>query len=76
MTPRRRPQGATPEAVARFLARGSDDACCRWLCETAGVRTPTQEQGLGQAVAEMSRGRFTTPHKALLTAEAMARRVS
>ncbi len=43
----------TPEDVARFLAKASDDACCRWLCETAGRRTRAQELGIGQAVKEL-----------------------
>lgn len=63
------------EDVATFLARGSDDAGCRWLCETAGHRTAAQESGIGQAVDRMAPG-LVTPAKLLPTPQDMIRRVS
>ena len=62
--------GASPEDVARFLSRASDDAGCAWLCRTAGSRSATEEQGIGQAVASMAH------HTLRLPAVDMLRRVS
>lgn len=41
--------GQTADDVAAFLAKSSDDACCRFLCE-AGARgmTKVEMQGMAQ----------------------------
>lgn len=52
----RRLIGPSAHSVAAFLSQGSDDAGCRFLCETAGLRTSAQEDGISQATLKLSRG--------------------
>lgn len=62
------------EEVARFLAQASDDACCAWLCNTAGLRTRDQEVGIGMAVRRLAPGILCGPPN--LHAAGMLRRVN
>lgn len=43
-----------PGAVVKLLVEGTDDAGCRWLCQTAGRRTRDEELGLAMAMRDLA----------------------
>ena len=66
--------GSSASQVARFLSKASDDACCAWLCNTAGTRTKNEDAGLSQALKTLAPWAVVPIHK--IANPDMLRRVS